>query len=117
MSKLRNHVQLIGNIGDAPKVTDFENGKKVARFPLATNEHYRNDKGEKVESTDWHNVVAWGKTAGIIEKYAAKGRQLGIVGKLKTRKFTAKDGNERYVTEVVAHEVQLFGARKEKAEA
>tara|TARA_R110000764_G_scaffold238954_2_gene337068 strand:- start:8595 stop:8933 length:339 start_codon:yes stop_codon:yes gene_type:complete len=109
MSKLRNHVQLIGNIGDIPAITNLESGKKVARFQLATNEHYKNANGEKVQSTDWHTIVAWGKTAEIVEKYAGKGKEVGITGKLKSRTYTADDGNTRYVTEVVADEILLLG--------
>tara|TARA_R110000822_G_scaffold68075_3_gene165587 strand:- start:846 stop:1184 length:339 start_codon:yes stop_codon:yes gene_type:complete len=109
MSKLRNHVQLIGNIGDVPAITNLESGKKVARFQLATNEHYKNANGEKVQSTDWHTIVAWGKTAEIVEKYAGKGKEVGITGKLKSRTYTADDGNTRYVTEVVADEILLLG--------
>lgn len=109
MSKLRNHVQLIGNIGDVPAITNLESGKKVARFQLATNEHYKNANGEKVQSTDWHSIVAWGKTAEIVEKYTGKGKEVGITGKLKSRTYTADDGNTRYVTEVVADEILLLG--------
>lgn len=68
MSKFRNHVQLIGNIGDDPTVTNLESGRKVAKFQLATNERYKNANGEKVQNTDWHTIVAWGKTAEIVEK-------------------------------------------------
>ena len=68
MSTLKNHVQLIGNVGQEPTITDLESGKKVARFSLATNENYKKDKGEKVQTTDWHTVVAWGKTAEIVKK-------------------------------------------------
>lgn len=114
MSTIKNHVQLVGNIGDDPNVTNLEGGKKVARFRLATNEHYTNAKGEKVQSTDWHTVVAWGKTAEIVEKYAPKGKQVAIVGKLKTRSYTEpKEGNERYVTEIVADEILLLGGKSD----
>ncbi|RAJ10364.1 single-stranded DNA-binding protein [Arenibacter echinorum] len=109
MSKLRNHVQLIGNVGDVPAITNLESGKKVARFQLATNEHYKNANGEKVQSTDWHTIVAWGKTAEIVEKYTGKGKEVGITGKLKSRTYIAEDGNTRYVTEVIADEILLLG--------
>lgn len=111
MNRFRNHVQLIGNIGDAPKTVTLESGKKVTRFPLATNEYYKNSEGEKVKETDWHQVKAWGKTAEIIEKYAKKGDEIGVIGKIKTRTFTADDGNQRYVTEIVADEVLLIGKK------
>lgn len=109
MSSIKNHVQLIGNVGQEPTVTNLENGKKVARLSLATNENYKNSKGEKQTDTNWHTVVAWGKVADIIEKYAEKGKEIGIVGKLKTRTYTMDDGNQRYVTEVVADEILLMG--------
>lgn len=111
MSTIKNYVHLLGNIGDDPKVTKLESGKKVARFRLATNENYKNAQGEKVQSTDWHTIVAWGKTAEIVEKYAPKGKQVAVVGKLKTRSYTEPiEGNERYVTEIVADEILLLGA-------
>lgn len=111
MSTIKNHVQLIGNVGGEPTITNLESGKKVARFSLATNEHYKNAKGEKQTDTNWHTVVAWGKTAEIIEKFVSKGKEVGIVGKLKTRTYTTDDGNERYVTEVEGNEILLLGSK------
>lgn len=111
MSKIRNHVQLIGNLGDAPKITDLDNGKKVARFSLATNDYYKNAKGEKVQSTEWHTIVAWGKTAEIVESYTDKGKEVAIVGKLKNRSYDAEDGSKKYVTEVEANEILLLGSK------
>jgi len=109
MSTIKNHVQLIGNVGQEPIVTNLENGKKVARLSLATNENYKNGNGEKQTDTNWHTVVAWGKVADIIEKFVDKGKEIGVVGKLKTRIYTMDDGNQRYVTEVVADEILLMG--------
>ena len=111
MSTIKNHVQLIGNVGQEPTITNLENGKKVARFSLATNEYYKNDKGEKVQNTEWHTVVAWGKTAEIIEKYAGKGKEIGVSGKLKSRSYEENDGIKRYVTEVEANEILLLGVK------
>ena len=111
MSTIRNHVQLIGILGYAPKITELENGKKVARFSLATNDYYKNAKGEKVQSTEWHSIVAWSKTAEIVESYADKGREVAIVGKLKNRSYEAEDGSKKYVTEVEANEILLLGNR------
>ena len=111
MSTIKNHVQLIGNIGQEPTITNLENGKKVARFSLATNEYYKNDKAEKVQNTEWHTVVAWGKTAEIIEKYAGKGKEIGVSGKLKSRSYEDNDGIKRYVTEVEANEILLLGVK------
>lgn len=115
MSSIKNHVQLIGNVGQEPAITNLENGKKVARFSLATNEYYKNDKGEKTQTTEWHTIVAWGKTAEIIEKYAGKGKEIGVAGKLKTRTYTTDDGSQRYVTEVEANEILLLGTPESKA--
>jgi len=78
MNTIQNHVQLIGNLGDEPTVTNLENGKKVARLSLATNESYKDKDGEKQTETNWHKVVALGKTAEIIEKYAAKGKKIAV---------------------------------------
>lgn len=114
MSSIRNYVHLWGNIGDDPKVTNLESGKKVARFSLATNENYTNAKGEKEQLTDWHTIVAWGKTAEIIENYAIKGKQLAIVGKLRTRSYNTEDSNKRYTTEVVVDEILLLGNKSDK---
>ena|GEM_PF-32131 len=114
MSSIKNQVQLIGNVGQEPQVTNLESGKKVVRFSLATNENYKNDKGEKVQSTDWHTVVAWGKTAEIVEKFVGKGKEVGITGKLKTRTYTTEDGNQRYVTEVEAREILLLRSKGDR---
>ena len=117
MSTLKNHVQLIGNVGQEPTITNLESGKKVARFSLATNEYYKDAKGEKQTDTNWHTVVAWGKTAEIIEKFVSKGKELGVTGKLKTRTYTTDDGNERYVTEVEANEILLLGSKNDKQDS
>ena len=113
MSTLKNHVQLIGNVGQEPTITNLESGKKVVRFSLATNEFYKNDKGEKTQTTDWHTVVAWGKTAEIIERYVGKGKELGITGKLKSRNYEDNDGIKRYVTEIEAKEILLLGSKSD----
>ena len=109
MNALRNKAQLIGHVGQEPEIKTFEGGKKLANFTLATNETYKNDKGEKVEETQWHRLVAWGKTADIIEKYVIKGKEIAIEGKLTHRSYDDKNGEKRYVTEVVVTEVLLLG--------
>ncbi len=114
MSSIKNYVQLIGNVGQEPTVTNLESGKKVARLSLATNENYKDGKGEKRTDTNWHTVVAWGKVADIIEKFVDRGREIGITGKLKTRSYTTDDGNQRHVTEVVANEVLLLNGNPNK---
>jgi len=110
MSTLRNKVQLIGHVGQEPTITNLDNGKKVVRLSIATNEHYKNNDGEKQTDTNWHNLVAWGKTADIIEKYVTKGKEIAIEGKLTSRSYEDKDGAKRYVTEVVVSEILLLGS-------
>lgn len=106
---MKNKVQLIGHVGQDPEVKDLEGGKKVANLTLATNDYYINDKGEKVENTEWHKVAAWGKIAEIIEKYVVKGKEIVVEGKLTHRSYEDKDGTKRYVTEVVANDILLLG--------
>ena len=113
MYALKNKVQLIGNLGNAPEVKTTENGKKLARFSIATNENYRNAKGEKVKETTWHNLVAWGKVAEIAEKYLTKGKEVAVEGKLINRSYTDKDGNKKYVTEVEVNELLMLGSKAE----
>lgn len=110
MYALRNKVQLIGNLGKAPEVKTLESGKKMARFSVATSESYRNAKGEKVTETQWHNLVAWGKVAEIVEKYLTKGKEVAIEGKLINRQYTDKDGNKKYITEIQVSEMLMLGA-------
>jgi len=109
MSALRNKVQLIGNLGNDPEIINLESGKTLAKFTIATNESYKNNKGEKITDTQWHNIVAWGKTAEIIEKYVTKGKEVAIEGKLTSRSYDDKDGNKRYITEVVCSELLMLG--------
>ena len=109
MNTLRNKVQLIGNLGNDPEIVNLESGKTLAKFSVATNESYKNAQGEKVTDTQWHNIVAWGKTAQIIEKYVGKGREVAIEGKLTTRSWEDKDGVKRYSTEVVCSELLILG--------
>jgi single-strand DNA-binding protein len=111
MYALKNKVQLIGNLGGKPEVKSMETGKKRAQFSVATNETYRNAKGEKVTETQWHRVVAWGRVAEIVEKYLDKGREVAIEGKLVNRSYTDKDGNKKYITEVLVSELLLLGAK------
>jgi single-strand DNA-binding protein len=113
MYALKNKVQLIGNLGNAPEVKTTESGKKLARFSVATNESYRNAKGEKVTETTWHNLVAWGKVADIAEKYLNKGSEIAIEGKLINRSYTDKDGNKKYITEVQVNELLMLGSKAE----
>ncbi|MDO9186829.1 MAG: single-stranded DNA-binding protein [Bacteroidia bacterium] len=112
MNALRNKVQLIGNLGMAPEIKTLESGRKLAKMSIATNESYKNAKGELVKETQWHNLIAWGKTAEIIEKYLKKGSEVAIDGKLINRNYNDKDGVKRYVTEIEVNEVLLIGGNK-----
>ena len=109
MNEMRNRVQLIGNVGNDPEIKNFEGERKLANLTIATKDSYKNDKGEKVEQTDWHRVVAWGKTAEFIEKYVTKGKEIAIEGKLTHRSYEDKNGEKRYITEVVVNDLILLG--------
>lgn len=105
-----NKVILIGNLGKDPEIITFETAKK-ATFPLATTEYFKNKAGEKVEQTEWHNIVCWRGLADIAEKILKKGTQIFIEGKLRTRSWEDKDGNKRYITEVVADNFSVLANR------
>lgn len=109
MNALKNKVQLIGNLGNAPEVKNTESGKKFAKFSMATNETYRNAKGEKITETQWHNLVAWGTVADLVEKYLTKGTEVAIEGKLVNRNYLDKEGNKKYITEILVNELLLLG--------
>ena len=109
MNAIKNKVQLIGHVGQEPEIKTFDGGKKVANITIATNESYTNNKGEKVENTEWHRITAWGKVADIIEKYVIKGKEIAIEGKLTHRSYDDKEGNKRYITEIIANELLLLG--------
>lgn len=108
MNRLKNKVQLIGNLGQNPEIKESQSGKKFAKFSIATNESFKNAKGEKTEDTQWHNVMAWGKTAEIIENHCKIGDQVMVEGKLQHRKYDKEDGSTGYITEIVAHEILMF---------
>ena len=111
MSTLRNKVQLIGNLGNNPEIITLDSGKKLAKFSIATNESYKNSQGEKVTETQWHNLIAWNKTAEIVEKYLEKGKEIAIEGKLTSRSYEDKDGGKKYVTEIIVHELLMLGGK------
>ena len=108
MNTLRNKVQLIGNLGNDPEIDTLDNGKKLAKFSLATNEHYKDKNGEKQSKTQWHNLIVWNKTADLIEQYVTKGKQIAIKGKLSSRSYDDKEGEKRYTTEVIVNELLLL---------
>ncbi|WP_378184841.1 single-stranded DNA-binding protein [Aquimarina sp. W85] len=109
MSTLKNKVQLIGNLGQDPEIMTLESGKKLAKFSLATNDYYYNKAGDKVTDTQWHQVVAWGKTAEVVEHYVNKGQELAIEGKLTSRSYEDAAGNKRYITEIICNELLMLG--------
>lgn len=104
MNSIRNSVQLFGNLGKEVDLVNFDSGKMKAAFSLATNEYYKNNKGEKVQETYWHNVVAWGRLAENMKNVLDKGSQVFVKGKLVSRSYEDKSGSTRYITEIVANE-------------
>jgi single-strand DNA-binding protein len=111
MNALRNKVQLIGHLGHNPEIKTFDDNKKLARFSIATDEIYHNSKGERVKETQWHNVIAWGKTAENVEKYLVKGKEVAVEGKLVTKSYTDKEGVKKFSTEVVVSDMLLLGSK------
>lgn len=111
MNAIKNKVQLIGHLGQEPEIKAVGDGKKMAVLSVATNETYKNTKGERVTDTQWHHVVAWGKLAEIAEKYLAKGLEVAIEGKLVNRTYTDKQGVKRYSTEVQANELLILSKK------
>lgn len=109
MYAIKNKVQLIGNLGQEPDIRTTETGKKLARFSIATNDFYRNSRGERIRETLWHTVIAWGKLAEIAEKYLTKGREVAVAGKLVHREYTDKNGIRRFITEIVLNELVMLG--------
>ena len=112
MNRINNTVNLIGNLGMDPEIKSFDGGKTLARFSVATSSYYKNKDGEKVEEAQWHNVVAWGKTAQIVEKYLKKGSKVAIEGSLKNRQYETASGEKKYITEVVAHELLMLNSKQ-----
>ena len=107
---IRNKVTLIGRTGKEVEIVKFENGQ-LAKVSLATSEHYTNAKGEKVEDTQWHNLVCYGKTAEIMQKYVEKGKEIAVEGKIMYRSYDDKDGNKKYITEIKVDEMVLLGGK------
>lgn len=123
MNAIRNSVRLIGNVGNAPDVKEFESGtgknkmtQKMARFSMATNEHYVDRKGERQTNTEWHNVVAWGKSAELVEKLLQKGTEVVVEGKIVTRSYE-KEGVKRTTTEIVMNELLVLHKKAAEQEA
>jgi len=108
-----NKVILIGNLGGDPELRTTPGGTSVATFTLATNETWNDKDGQRQERTEWHRIVAWGRLAEICGQYLSKGRQVYIEGRLQTRSWEDKQGNQRKTTEVIAREMQMLGGRGE----
>ncbi len=107
-----NRVILLGNLGKDPEIRHLENGRTKAAFSLATNDVYKNKEGEKVTHTEWHNIVLWSPLAEIAEKYLTKGKQVYIEGKLTNRSYTDKEGQTKYITEVVGQNLLMLGSKE-----
>jgi single-strand DNA-binding protein len=110
-----NKVILVGNVGKDPEIRYLESNTPVCKMSLATSEVYKNKTGERVTTTEWHNVVLWRGLAEVAEKYVKKGAQVYIEGRLRTRSWEDKDKNKRYTTEIVADVLQLLGKRTEES--
>lgn len=108
MTTLNNKVQLIGNLGKDPEIKEIDGGRKVAKFSMATTESYKNDEGEKVTETSWHNIVAWNGLATIAEKYLGKGREVAVEGRITYRNYEDKGGQKRYFTEIILTQIHLL---------
>lgn len=113
MARGMNKVMLIGRVGEEPKVTALQNGT-VANFSFATSDSYIDAQGNKQEKTEWHRLTAWGKTAEIVQKYIHKGDCLYVEGKIQYREYE-KNGEKRYATDIVIHELNMLSERKENA--
>lgn len=109
-----NKVILVGNLGKDPELRYTASGVPVATFSLATSERYKDKSGDMQDKTEWHNIVAWRQLAEICGKYLHKGKQVYIEGKIQTRKYQDRDGNDRYITEIVADQMQMLGSRGEE---
>ncbi|WP_305044412.1 single-stranded DNA-binding protein [Geoalkalibacter sp.] len=109
-----NKVILVGNLGKDPELRYTPSGVPVATFSLATSERFKNKDGQMQDKTEWHNIVAWRQLAEICGKYLHKGKQVYIEGKIQTRKYQDRDGNDRYITEIVADQMQMLGGRGEE---
>ena len=106
-----NRVLIIGNLGRDPEVRFTPSGKAVGRFPVATSDVWTDTEGQRQERTEWHNVVVWGKQAETCGQFLAKGRQVYVEGAVRTRQYDDKEGNRRYITEIIAQRVQFLGGR------
>ncbi|WP_088324743.1 single-stranded DNA-binding protein [Polaribacter tangerinus] len=112
MNTLRNKVQLIGRLGQEPEIVTFKDGNKMAKFSLATDDSYKNKEGHKVERAYWHNIVITGGLVSVVENYVKKGQEIAVEGKLTNRSYDTKEGEKRYITEIMVHDLLLLGAKQ-----
>ena len=115
MNTLKNSVTLIGNLGKEVEIKELASGSKRATIVIATNDYYKNNKGETVTETQWHNLVAWGKTAELMGSVLSKGNEVAIQGKLMHRSYEDKDGNTRYTSEVKVNEFMKISRQEKEA--
>jgi len=115
MKNLRNSVTLIGHLGNAPEFKELSNGSTLAKFSMATDESYKNKNGEKVEASEWHNLVVWGPKAKIIRDYLTKGSKVMIEGRLTTNSWDDQDGKKHYRTEIMVNEFMMLDSKKQSA--
>lgn len=108
MNTLRNKVQLIGRLGQDPEIVNFSDGNKMAKFTLATDDSYKDKNGNKVERAYWHNIVVKGGLVNVVENYVSKGKEIAIEGKLTNRTYETKEGEKRYITEIVCNELLML---------
>lgn len=109
---MKNKVNLLGNVGNNPEIHTFDNGDKIAKFSLATSEHWKDKQtGEKKSKTEWHNIVVQGGAAKVVEQYVKKGDKIDLEGKLSTRKWQDNEGKDKYTTEVICRNVLLLSAK------
>jgi len=114
MNNLRNSVRLIGNLGANPEIKELNSGKKIAKASLATSDKYKDADGNQVTETQWHNLIAWGKTADFFEKFLEKGNEVAVEGKIINRSYADKDGVKKYVSEINVSEILKLGSKKDK---
>lgn len=114
---MKNRVQLIGHLGQNPEIKNLDNGNKMAKMSIATNETYKNNQGEYVQETQWHNIIAWGKVAEVAEKILKKGSEVIAEGKLIHRNYTDKDGAKKYITEVQLNNILLLDKKEFTSES
>ena len=113
MSYIRNQIQLIGNLGQDPELKTFESGVQAANSTIATNEYYKNNKGEKVQDTQWHNLIAWGKTAELMTSLLSKGDEVALQGRLVHKKYEDKSGQTKYIAQIVVRDFVKLGRKSD----